>query len=196
MEIKRSPVSSSNCGKGLHNPNPMFGTLVFLIGCSRAVTPAQQVRKRISVFNVNGFILTCKSFRKALYQKNLASLQSGIAAFEKKDINGWAATVADSAKWNSPMYGASQGKKEDWKSSLSSYMADWNGLKLENANFLPGIDSTTQEPDGSVRYYGVWTGVHKSGVKTSLKFYATYDFNKDGKIIFGDEYFDLGGLMN
>ena len=94
------------------------------------------------------------------------------------------------------MYGAPEGKKEDWKNALSSYMADWDGLKLENANFLPGIDSTTHEPDGSVRYYGVWTGVHKSGVKTSLKFYGTYDFNKDGKIVFGDEYFDLGGLMN
>jgi len=133
---------------------------------------------------------------KALYEKNLASLQSGISAFEKKDINGWAATVADSAKWNSPMYGAPEGKKEDWKNALSSYMADWNSLKLENANFLPGIDSTTHEPDGSVRYYGVWTGVHKSGVKTSLKFYATYDFNKDGKVVFGDEYFDVGGVMN
>jgi len=133
---------------------------------------------------------------KALYEKNLASLQSGISAFEKKDINGWAATVADSAKWSSPMYGAPEGKKEDWKNALSSYMADWNSLKLENANFLPGIDSTTHEPDGSVRYYGVWTGVHKSGVKTSLKFYATYDFNKDGKVVFGDEYFDVGGVMN
>lgn len=133
---------------------------------------------------------------KALYEKNLASLQSGISAFEKEDINGWAATVADSAKWSSPMYGAPEGKKEDWKNALSSYMADWDGLKLENANFLPGIDSTTHEPDGSVRYYGVWTGVHKSGVKTSLKFYGTYDFNKDGKIVFGDEYFDLGGVMN
>ena len=81
---------------------------------------------------------------KALYEKNLASLQSGISAFEKEDINGWAATIADSAKWSSPMYGAPEGKKEDWKNALSSYMADWDGLKLENANFLPGIAVTNQ----------------------------------------------------
>jgi len=133
---------------------------------------------------------------KALYEKNLAVLQSGISAFEKEDINSWAATIADSAKWSSPMYGATEGKKEDWKNALASYMADWDNLKLENANFLPGIDSTTHELDGSVRYYGVWAGNHKSGVKTSVKFYAAYDFNKDGKIVSGDEYFDVGGLMN
>jgi hypothetical protein len=94
------------------------------------------------------------------------------------------------------MYGAPQGKKEDWKNVLVSYFADWDSLKLESPNFLPGIDSATHEFDGSVRYYGVWNGVHKSGVRTSVKFYATYDFNKDGKVVSADEFFDAGGLMN
>ena len=41
---------------------------------------------------------------KALYDKNLSTLQTGISAFEKEDLNGWAATVADSARWASPTW--------------------------------------------------------------------------------------------
>lgn len=133
---------------------------------------------------------------KALYEKNLSTLQTGISAFEKEDINGWAATIADSARWTSPAYGAVEGKKEDWKKSLEAYMADFDNLKLVNANFLPGIDSSTHEFDGSVRYYGEWEAVHKSGVKTKINFYGTYDFNKDNKAISGSDFFDVGGLMN
>ena len=133
---------------------------------------------------------------KALFEKNLASLQAGITAFENKKIDDWAATVADSAVWNSPAYGAKPAGKEAWKKALAGYIADWDSLKLVNPNFLPGIDSATHEFDGSVRYYGKWEGVHKSGVKTSVNFYGTYEFNKDNKVVDGTEFFDVGGLMN
>jgi hypothetical protein len=133
---------------------------------------------------------------KDLYEKNLASLKSGIAAFEKEDIEGWAAMVADSAKWNSPAYGDSVSTKAHWKETLKYYLDNWDNLKLNNANFLPGIDSSTHELDGSVRYYGQWDAVHKSGVVTHVSFYGTYDFNKDNKVTSGSDFFDVGGLMN
>ena len=38
-----------------------------------------------------------------VYEKNLGVVKSAIAAFEKKDIDSWAASVADSAVWNSPV---------------------------------------------------------------------------------------------
>ena len=133
---------------------------------------------------------------KALYEKNLATLKSGIAAFEREDIEGWASSIADSAVWASPAYGDTVHTKAHWKESLAHYMADWDNLKLNNPNFLPGIDSTTHELDGSVRYYGQWNGTHKSGVRTSINFYGTYDFNKDNKIVAGADFFDVGGLMN
>jgi ketosteroid isomerase-like protein len=132
----------------------------------------------------------------ALYAKNLAVLQSGITAFENKDIDAWSAAVADSATWSSPAYGDNANTKAHWKESLVAYMNNWNDLKLTNANYLPGVDSATHEPDGSVRFYGVWVGTHKSGQQTSSKFYGSYEFNKDNKIISGDEYFDVGGLIN
>jgi hypothetical protein len=133
---------------------------------------------------------------KALYEKNLASLKNGIAAFENEKMGDWAASVADSAIWNSPGYGAAPAKKEDWKKALTAYTTDWDSIKLKNPNFLPGIDSATHEFDGSVRYYGEWDAVHKSGVRTSVNFYGSYEFNKDGKVVNASEFFDLGGLMN
>ena len=131
----------------------------------------------------------------ALYEKNLAVIKSAIASFEKKDIDGWAANVADSAIWNSPAYGDTVTTKAHWKEVLTAYSSNWNDLKLTKTNFLPGVDSTTHQPDGSVRFYGVWVGTAKSGVQTSSKFYGSYDLNKDNKVIFGDEYFDVGGLQ-
>ena len=133
---------------------------------------------------------------KTLFEKNLASLKSSITAFENKKIDDWATSVADTAVWNSPAYGSSPAGKADWKKALTAYVTDWDSLKLTSPSFLPGIDSSTHEFDGSVRYYGHWNGVHKSGAKTSVNFYATYDFNKDGKVVNASEFFDVGGLMN
>jgi hypothetical protein len=131
-----------------------------------------------------------------LYEKNLATLKKGIAAFEKENIDEWAETVSDTTIWNAAEYGSSPGTKEVWKKSLNTYFAEWDSLKLYYPDFLPGIDSATHEFDGSVRYYGIWNGIHKSGVRTSVNMYATYDFNKEGKIVNASEFYDMGGLMN
>jgi hypothetical protein len=136
------------------------------------------------------------SASKAVYEKNLASLQKSISAFENENIDEWAATVSDTTIWNSAVYGSSPGTKEDWKKSLIAYFAEWDSIKLNYPLFLPGIDSATQEFDGSVRYYGIWTGVHTSGVRTSVNMYATYDFNTEAKMVNASEFFDYGGLMN
>lgn len=133
---------------------------------------------------------------KTLYEKNLATLQKGISAFENENINGWAETVADTTIWNAAAYASSPAGKADWKKYLITYFADWDSIKLNYPDFLPGIDSATHEFDGSVRYYGIWNGVHKSGVRTSVNMYATYDFNTEGKIVNASEFFDVGGLMN
>lgn len=164
--------------------------LVTIMACN------QQSKTETSASSGNEASASASNDMKALYEKNLSTLQTGLSAFEQEDINGWAATIADSARWTPPAYGAGETNKEDWKKVLVSYMADWDSLKLVNPIFLPGIDSSTHEFDGSVRYYGQWYGVHKSGVKTSVNFYGTYDFNKDNKVISGSDFFDAGGLMN
>jgi hypothetical protein len=133
---------------------------------------------------------------KALYEKNLSVLKSATASFEKEDVNQFLSVFADSMKFHPPVYGAPDGGKEDLKNVCAGYFADWDSLKLVESNFLPGLDSTTHSIDGGVRYYGVWTGVHKSGYKARIKVYETYEFNKDNKIIDDDQYFDVSGMMN
>jgi len=168
------------------------------------------MRKFVSYFIVLLFITSCNddsktaelattdtkaADMKATYEKNLAALQSGIAALEKEDMEGWSNAIADSVVFSSPMYGDTVATKQHWKDILSGFFADWDSLKLLNPIFLPGVDSATQQPDGSVRYYGNWTGVHKSGKHTSFKFYGAFDFNKDAKVINADEYFDVSGVL-
>jgi hypothetical protein len=133
---------------------------------------------------------------KALYEKNLAALKAGIALFEKEDIKGFAATLADTIEFNSPAYGDTVKTKAHYVELLQSFVDSWDNLKLTNTIFLPGLDSATHQMDGSVRYYGVWRGVHKSGKATAANFYGSYDFNKDGKVSSATEFFDVGGMIN
>ncbi len=131
-----------------------------------------------------------------LYEANLAAYKNQVAAFEKEDLNAWASEVADTAVWNSPMYGDTITSKAHWVESTKYDFDNFSNLHLTDAQFLPGVDSTTHQPDGSVRYYGTWNGTSLSGKEVSVKFYGTYNFDKDHKIIFGSDYFDAGGLMN
>ena len=133
---------------------------------------------------------------KAMYEANLAAYKTQIAAFEKEDLNAWAATIADDAKWSSPAFEDTVSTKAHWVESIKSTFDNFDNLHLTDAQFLPGVDSATQKPDGSVRYYGTWNGTSKSGKVVGIKFYGTYDFNKDHKVISGDDFYDVGGLMN
>ncbi len=133
---------------------------------------------------------------KGLYEKNLATVKASVVAFENKQMDAFAATLADSAVWIPATYGAMPMKKADYNKDSKWYWDNFDSIKLINAAYLPGIDSATHEFDGSVRYYGTWTSKSKSGVKTSLNYYATFEFNKDNKIVSAAEFYDAGGLMN
>lgn len=131
-----------------------------------------------------------------LYQQNLSTIKTFIADFEKGDLDGQAALIADSASWSSPVYEDTMHTKKHWLESQKYTMDNFSKLHLSDAQFLPGIDSSTHEFDGSVRYYGNWSGVSKTGYAGQVKFYGTYNFNKDHKLISGDDFYDVGGLMN
>ncbi len=133
---------------------------------------------------------------RALYEKNLVTLKAMNSAFENEQMDNWGTYVSDTAVWNSAAYGSVPGTKATWAATLGGYVADWDSIRLMNAIYLPGLDQNTAEFDGSVRYYGLWVARHKSGVETSLSYYATADFNSDGKLVVYSEFYDLGGLLN
>ena len=155
---------------------------VALAACTQAPKTDETASKRASAL--------------ALYQQNMTALKTGLQAFQNEQIDIWAQGIADNCVWNSGMYGSSPGTKADWSNVLSSYATDWDSIRLNNAVYLPGLDSASFEPDGSVRYYGQWTGLHKSGVRTSINFYGTYEFDTTNKIVNASDYFDMGGMMN
>ena len=161
-----------------------LGLSITVLACSQNQKPPEEVP-------------TKSDEAKVRYEKNLAVLKASLTAFENEQIDEWATSLADNAVWNSAAYGSPAGTKEDWKKTLTYYVTEWDSLKLTNATFLPGIDSVSHEPDGSVRYYGNWVGFHnKSGLKTSINYYATLEFNSDNKVTSASEYMDIGGLLN
>jgi len=65
---------------------------------------------------------------------------------------------------------------------------------------LPGVDADTKLADGSVRYYSNWeitkTATDSTEAKSGiLKMYESFDFDKDGKIIYQQTFGDFTGLM-
>lgn len=134
---------------------------------------------------------------KALYEQNLAVVKSMIANFENKDLDAFFTNVSDTVTWNSPVYGDTVHTKAHWKESLKYWTDNWDSLHLVNPIFLQGVDPDTNMPDGSVRYYGQWDGVHKAtGTHTHVQIYEFYNFNTEHKIATDGEFFDVGGLMN
>jgi hypothetical protein len=71
---------------------------------------------------------------------------------------------------------------------------------LHDVVLLPGVNPETKKADGSVRYYNTWKVTLPATDSTEarsgeLKFYESYDFNSEGKIVFQQGYGDFGGLM-
>ena len=130
------------------------------------------------------------------YQNNLKLAKKWVQAFETSNVELWKEVVSEELIDIAPMYGMGQ---VDYKTALQVaefYVQNYTNVKFENQVWLPGIDTLTMKPDGSVRAYGTWTGTSKStGRNFSLNSYHNFDF-KDGKISSTGEYFDATGMIN
>ena len=98
--------------------------------------------------------------------------------------------------WHMPAYGMGIGGSEEVKAAILWYQAAFDNMVFTADYLLPGVDTETGVPDGSTRVYGTWTYVYAgTGQELSLTSYHSFEF-KDGKIINGGDWFDLGGMMN
>ena len=134
----------------------------------------------------------------AEFKENAKVVDAGFKAFAKNDLTEFATYIADTIQFHGPGINdtAAIGKE-----AMLERLANFHKmLKNVNANvevMLPGLDTVSMKPDGSVRAYVKWQSESSSnGVKFNQKFYAVYKFNKDHKIIDADEYFDVTGLIN
>jgi hypothetical protein len=92
------------------------------------------------------------------YQNNLKLAKKWVEAFETSNLELWKEVVSQELVDVAPMYGMGQ---VDYKTSLQVaefYVQNYTDVKFENQVWLPGIDTLTMKPDGSVRAYGTWTG--------------------------------------
>ena len=142
------------------------------------------------------FIITSCSNEHPDYASNKKLAEKWVETFETQNMELWEEVVSEDVVDVSPMYGMGQIDYASSKQIAEFYVNNYSDVKFNNPAWLPGIDTLTMKPDGSVRAYGVWTGKSKStGRIFTLPSYHNFGF-KDGKIISTGEYFDATGMVN
>lgn len=150
------------------------------------------------------FLVACQpkadNSAKEAFEKNSQTVMAYLKGFENENVDY--SVYADSLVFNDTGFGGKDSLSLD--DVMKSDKALWEHYDFKIITdplvLLPGVNPDTKEPDGSVRYYADWqvtlpatdSTEAKSGV---MKFYESFDFNKDGKIVSQQGYGDFGGLM-
>lgn len=138
----------------------------------------------------------CNQSQNADYSANLELAKKWVQAFETSNVELWKEVVSEDLMDVSPMYGMGQVNYETSLGIAEFYVNNYTDVKFNKPVWLPGVDTLTMKPDGSVRAYGTWTGKSISTGRTfSVSSYHNFDF-KDGKITSTGEYFDATGMVN
>jgi ketosteroid isomerase-like protein len=143
------------------------------------------------------FLLTaCTNNSNAEFEKNTAIAKAFFELHENEDFDQMLTYLHEDMTWHLPGYGMGMGGIEEVKAAILGYHAAFDNMKFEADYWLPGVNTETGLPDGSTRVYGTWISTHTaSGKEARLTSYHAFEF-KDGKIINGGDWFDLGGMMN
>ena len=150
--------------------------------------------KKIILLLVGILFIGCDSNPK--YESNLAVAKKWVQAFEDQNIELWKEAVSEDLQDIAPMYGMGMVDYETSLQVAEFYIQNYTDVKFNDPVWLPGIDTLTMKPDGSVRAYGRWSGKSLStGREFSLMSYHNFDF-EDGKISSTGEYFDATGMVN
>ncbi|MGB2086584.1 MAG: antibiotic biosynthesis monooxygenase [Flavobacteriaceae bacterium] len=149
------------------------------------------------LFCLSLFLLVgCNSVTNKDYEANLVLAKKWVSSFETNNVELWKEVVSEDLVDVAPLYGMGQ---VDYQTSLNIanfYVNNYEEVEFQNPVWLPGVDTLTMKPDGSVRAYGTWTGKSKSTGRTfSVTSYHNFDF-KEGKIVSTGEYFDATGMVN
>jgi quinol monooxygenase YgiN len=131
------------------------------------------------------------------YETNLATAQKLFELHGEEKIDEQLALVSEDIKIYTPMYGSSEPMGYDvYASMLKGYHDNYEDIKYNAQAWLPGVDTLSLKPDGSVRTYGTWTGKNSiTGKQINLNGYWYFNFDADGKVIAQGDFFDYGGMM-
>ena len=131
-----------------------------------------------------------------LFTENSKVVQGYIDAFCSEDSAGVAGFLADTVKRIAPGYGDTSTSKAYWLASAQVFYSVFDHAKVNHPVYLPTVDPVTLKPDGNVSAYGHWTDELSNGVKVDFKWHGVFKINADHKIVYADEYLDLGGMLN
>ena len=154
------------------------------------------MKKIVTLLIMSVFMASCSNGNHADFEKNTEIAKKYLKLHEVEDAESMFTYLHEDIQWHMPVYGMEMGGIEEVKAAILGYQSEFDNMKF-NANYwLPGVDTETGKPDGSTRVYGTWVSTHvKTGKEAKLTSYHSFEF-KDGKIISGGDWFDLGGMMN
>ena len=133
----------------------------------------------------------------ATFKENAKVVELALQAFAKNDLAEFGTYVADTAKFRGPGFNDTVAyTKAQWIERLASFHTILKDIKANIEVTVPGLDTASFKPDGSVRTYVIWQSESIiNGHKYNNKFYSVFKFNADHKIIDEDQYFDATGVV-
>ena len=151
--------------------------------------------KKLILLFVGILFVSCDS--NPDYEKNLATAKKLFELHGEEKIDEQLALVSKDMKIYTPMYGSNEpGDYDAYAAMLKGYQDTFEDIVYTPQAWLPGVDTLTLKPDGSVRTYGTWTGTNTElGKSFEIYMYHYFTFNEEGKIINSGDFGDATGLI-
>lgn len=135
---------------------------------------------------------------KEAFEKNSATVKANVEGFMNESID-YSMYADDFVMRGTGANSSDSLSLDDVKKNDKELWADYDFKLLDELVLLPGVNSETKEMDGSVRYYGNWEITIPATDSTEarsevLKYYESFDFDEEGKILFQQGYGDFGGV--
>lgn len=157
-----------------------------------------------SLLSLSIFFVACQpkvdNSAKEAFEKNSQTVMAYLNGWQSENLDY--SIYSDSLVFNDTGFGGKDSLSLDDIKKMDKEMFERFDFKLltDPIVLLPGVNPDTKELDGSVRYYGDWQVTIPATDSTearsaSIKFYESFDFNEEGKIILQQGYGDFGGLM-
>ncbi|MGM5470612.1 hypothetical protein ACS386_10065 [Flavobacteriaceae bacterium LMO-SS05] len=156
-----------------------------------------------SLLGLSIFLVSCQpkadNSANEAFEKNSQTVMANLKGFESENVD-YSQYAADFVMRDTGFGAKDSLSLDEVKKSDKEMWATFDFKMVTEPNLLPGVDADTKMPDGSVRHYSDWkvtlpatdSTEARSGV---IKLYESFDFDKDGKIIYQQVYGDFGGLM-
>ena len=134
----------------------------------------------------------CPEADWTVYEQNKATLESMFAGFQENTVDP-SIYADDFVDMGTSLNEADRNKAE----AVEQYnmLTTMPTMELNDAVYLPGIDTTNFEMDGSVRYYGTWS-MQMGEATQQLKAYGSMDFNDEGLMTSLQHYADWTATFN